>query len=160
MRRVVWRFLVLIAYAFWQGGFLFYTAEVVPIGAAVLGSSTHQGFITRVVALRMNQVGIVALSLFALDLWISRDRSSRRRWSRAIAWIGIAVSLALLFFLHPRLDSLLDHTAIRVDDYDNFYPLHRLYLWTSTIQWFFGLAYLVLTLAAWREDDAISKGPH
>src|SRR5262249_36841604 len=74
-----WRFIVLAAYALWQGGFFFYTAEVVPIGTDVLGSATSQGFITRRVAIKMNQFGAAALAIFALDLYLSRDRSKLRR---------------------------------------------------------------------------------
>ena len=41
------RLLLLIGLMFWQGGFLFYAAVVVPVGTRVLGSETEQGFITQ-----------------------------------------------------------------------------------------------------------------
>ena len=44
--QVMARFLSLCAFAFWQGGFVFYSGVVVPIGSDELGD-TVQGFITR-----------------------------------------------------------------------------------------------------------------
>ena len=41
------RFLVLIALFFWQGGFTFYAAVVVPVGQQVLHSHLRQGFVTQ-----------------------------------------------------------------------------------------------------------------
>src|SRR5262245_51117626 len=131
-----WRFVVLAAYAFWQGGFLFYTAEVVPIGTEVLGSAKDQGFITRHVTVRMNQIGGVAVAIFGLDLLFSRSRSKRSFWLRGVTWAGVAIPLVFLAFLHPRLDELLDPENGVVLYSRQFHALHRVYLWTSTAQWF------------------------
>lgn len=154
-----WRFIVLAAYAYWQGGFLFYTAEVVPIGTEVLGSPARQGFITRQVTLRMNKAGAVAMGIFALDLFVSRGRSKRRHVGRIVAWTSMAVLLAVLFFLHGQLHALLDPEEQEILDYRAFYPLHRLYLWASAAQWFLGLIYLGLGLWAWREHDERRSNP-
>ena len=51
------RLLVLAAFAFWQGGFTFYAAVVVPVGTEVLGSSMEQGSITRRVTVYLNMAG-------------------------------------------------------------------------------------------------------
>ncbi len=153
MRVVVWRFVVVAAYAFWQGGFLFYTSEVVPIGTDVLGSAREQGFITRLVAERMNQAGIVALAIFGADLWLTRGQSQKRRAYRTVFWAGLVALHAMLIFLHPQLDAMLDPMSKTVRDPESFHVRHRFYLWASTVQWFLGLAYLGLAILAWREDD-------
>jgi hypothetical protein len=43
MIAMVRRFLVLAAVMFWQGGFTFYEAVVVPVGSEILGSHQDQG---------------------------------------------------------------------------------------------------------------------
>ena len=48
------RFLVLIALFFWQGGFTFYAAVVVPVGQQVLHSHLRQGFVTQQVTNYLN----------------------------------------------------------------------------------------------------------
>ena len=96
---LVRRFLVLAALMFWQGGFTFYAAVVVPIGTAQLGGATEQGFITRHVAWYLNLVGAVALGfLFML---------SGPWWKVPAPWTAHATTTALwvrflLQFLWPR----------------------------------------------------------
>lgn len=68
----VTRFVVLIAFAFWQGGFAFYTAVVVPIGTDVLGSPFAQGMITRHVAFWINVTGAVTLAILAVDCVVTK----------------------------------------------------------------------------------------
>lgn len=148
-----WRFVVLAAYAFWQGGFLFYTAEVVPIGTEVLGSAKDQGFITRRVTVKMNQIGAVAVVIFAIDLFVSRSPSRRRLYARAAIWAGLAVPLVILIILHSRLDEMLDPEYGEVLNSRQFHVLHRAYLWTSTAQWFLGVAFLALAIWTWHDAD-------
>src|SRR5579871_1207813 len=69
---LVRRYLVLTALMFWQGGFTFYAAVVVPIGTAQLGGATEQGFITRHVAWYLNVAGAVALVILAWDAAATR----------------------------------------------------------------------------------------
>jgi hypothetical protein len=143
------RVLVLVAFAFWQGGFAFYTAVVVPLGTEVLGSAAAQGFITRRVSYWMNVAGAVALLPLGWDVLAT---APYRRW-RAVFWLVLVALLVGLFAMHPRLDALLDAQAERVLDRRAFGLQHRLYLWLSTVQFFAGVAYLVLTPLAWRAAD-------
>jgi hypothetical protein len=149
------RFLVLMALMFWQGGFLFYASVVVPIGQAQL-THLRQGFITREVTDYLNLAGAVALLPLAWDLAVSPDRSARRaaRWG---LWLSLALTVAVLAWLHLRLDDLLDLENRLIDDRGAFRTLHRVYLWTSTVQWAFGLVYLWLTLCGWRLEDRSEK---
>jgi hypothetical protein len=39
-----------------------------------------------------------------------------------------------------------------------FRQTHRVYLWTSTVQWALGVAYTILMLVAWRAEDRGALG--
>lgn len=147
------RFLTLMFLLFWQGGFLFYVSVVVPVGTSVLGSAKDQGFITRGVTQWMNVSGGVALAVMALDVICTMGES---RWGRRGRWSSVAIMaifLIALVVLHRRMDAYLDPEIGELLNRRAFYPLHRIYLWVSTFQWVFGLAYLGLTLRAWRQED-------
>ncbi|HWB11461.1 MAG TPA: hypothetical protein VG826_19680 [Pirellulales bacterium] len=146
------RFFILATLAFWQGGFAFYSAIVVPAGEEVLGSSREQGFVTRRVTNYLNAAGAVALPLCLWDLWIGTWTSGiRLRWG---SWGGMALTLALQVWLHMVLDRLLQPDAMLVSDQRTFRALHQWYLIASTAQWACSVAFLVLTLIAWRKEDA------
>ena len=155
MFTLVRRLLVVAVLMFWQGGFTFYAAVVVPIGTAQLGGATEQGFITRHVAWYLNLSGAVALVILAWDAAATGGGWLRRgRW---LTWAGMAAALALLVWLHPRLAGHLIDDRLKVVDRPAFRTMHRLYLWTCTVQWGFALAYAGLTLAAWRSADRAER---
>jgi hypothetical protein len=148
------RFLVLVALMFWQGGFTFYAAVVVPIGQDVVGSLT-QPFITRQVAHALNISAAIALLILALDVAAAAREA---RWAhnvRWLTWLGMVAALAVLVWLHPQIDRYLDLTYGEITDRKALRPWHRAYLWVSTVQWGFGLVYAWLTLRAWREADRV-----
>ncbi len=148
------RFLVVVALMFWQGGFTFYAAVVVPIGQEVVGQLT-QPFITRQVARGINAAGAVALLILALDLVAA---ASEARWAhrlRWLLWLGMVAALLTLVWLHPHIDRYMDLEYQEIIDRRALRPWHRAYLWVSTVQWGFGLVYVWLTLRAWREADRV-----
>ena len=147
------RFLVLAALMFWQGGFTFYAAVVVPVGQDVLGSHLEQGFITRQVTQYLNLAGAVALLLLVLDLVAPQREGPWARRLRWLLWLGMVATLAVLAWLHPHIDQYLNPEAHEFINRKAFRPGHRAYLWVSTVQWAFALAYLGLTLRAWRQAD-------
>ncbi len=147
------RFLVVQLLLLWQGGFLFYTAGVVPVGTRVLGSAAAQGAITARVTDTLNAVGVVALAGLLCDLIFARDPSRRRAVCRWSAWALAVVCQGLLFYLHLRLESYMDDERRYVMTLPQFYPLHRVYLWTSTVQWAACLLLTWWTLRAWRAED-------
>jgi hypothetical protein len=149
---LVRRFLVLAALMFWQGGFIFYAAVVVPIGQQVLRPPVSQGVITRRVTNYLNLAGAIALVPLLWDGAVSGDRSAWRRLLRSLTWAGMAITLGLLAWLHVRMDSLLDQISQPVDT-AAFHGLHRVYLWVQTGQWCLALVYAVLALMAWRAED-------
>jgi hypothetical protein len=143
------------ALLFWQGGFTFYAAVVVPVGRATIGS-IPQSTVTRQVTNYLNLSGVVALVPLAWDIWATRDQS-RRTW-RWTMWLGLAATMLALFWLHTRLDALLDPNTGAVRDGETFDWQHRLYLWTCTVQWALAGTYGVLSLAAWRVEDRLENG--
>jgi hypothetical protein len=153
MRISLRRFLVLQILLLWQGGFLFYTAVVVPTGTTVLGSSTAQGAVTARVTDVLNVIGVVALAILAAELGLARDSIARRTRARWWCWWLLFLSQALLLCCHHLLDALMDPDRTRVVIHSPFYFIHRIYLWTSTAQWLVGLVLAWLTLLAWRVED-------
>jgi hypothetical protein len=146
------RFLVLTALFFWQGGFTFYASVVVPVGQAQLGD-LRQGFITRRVTHYLNLSGAIALAPLAWDVVASQDPNRKRRRWRAGLWLIMALSLAALVWQHGWLDALLVPRGRIVTDPELFRPRHRVYLWTSTIQWVAAVVYLALSVRAWQVED-------
>jgi hypothetical protein len=146
------RYLALAALFFWQGGFTFYASVVVPVGQQVFGH-LRQGFVTRQVTVYLNFAGAAALTLLLWDLIATRDASAWRRRGRRLLWLGMALTLVSLFWLHGQLDELLVHKGRIILDEDEFHPRHRLYLWISTLQWGCALLYLFLALSSWRQED-------
>ncbi|MDY3556244.1 hypothetical protein R5W24_005407 [Gemmata sp. JC717] len=147
------RFVVVQLLMVWQGGFLFYTSAVVPVGTELLGK-VGQGSITARVTDALNAVGVVALAALALDLLLTSDPSRRRALSRWALWVLAAVCQGGLFYLHAVLESYMDPDRRAVMVIPPFYPTHRVYLWTSTVQWAACLLFAWLTLRAWRAEDA------
>jgi len=149
---LVRRYLVLAALMFWQGAFTFYAAVVVPLASAELGH-LQQGFITRHVAWYLNLAGAVALLILAWDV-----AATGRLWAgRWLTWAGMAAALALLVWMHPRLAGHMIDDGLQITDHPAFRAMHRVYLWTCTVQWGFALAYAGLTLAAWRSADRAER---
>jgi hypothetical protein len=157
---VVRRWLLLWALMFWQGGFTFYGGVVVPVGSAVLGSEREQGFITRKVTNDLNLAGAVALVVWGWDLSAMRRSSPGGRRLRWAIWAGLVIALALLFWLHPRLDELLVAEDATVLDRHRFRSLHERYLIVSTVQWAGCLLLTALTIQAWRHQEAIPAAGH
>src|SRR6516162_4956999 len=120
-------FLVLAALMFWQGGFTFYAAVVVPVGQEELGSHLQQGFITRQVTHYLNLSGAIALVLLAWDMYAASDRSRVRRWLRWTAWVGMVVTLLALAWLHLHLEQLLDVELRELTNPKAFRAGHRWY---------------------------------
>jgi apolipoprotein N-acyltransferase len=152
MLTAVRRFLVLQTLMLWQGGFLFYTAVVVPAGTSVLGSAAAQGAITTRVTDWLNGLGVLGLVVFAWDLAAARDPNAKRTAARWWCWAAAVVCQYLMWFLHQLLDYFMDPTRTAVVIRPPFYPVHRMYLWASTVQWAACLVLAWLTLRAWAAE--------
>ncbi len=151
------RWLLLWALFFWQGGFLFYSSVVVPVGGSVLGSEREQGFITRQVTNYLNLAGAVALAVWAWDLAAGRGGSPVGRRLRWAIWVGLVLSLVVLVWLHPRLDELLKPEDAVILNRRAFRALHERYLIVSTVQWVGCLALSAWMIRTWRAEDASGR---
>ena len=143
------RFLVFQILLLWQGGFLFYTAVVVPIGTGVMGSAAGQGVVTAHVTDWLNRLGVVGLVLLAWDIAATKNRCAPRWW----CWTVAVVCQYLMCFFHDLLDAFMDPARTVVVIRPPFYPVHRMYLWASTVQWAACVALAWLTLRAWAEGE-------
>lgn len=147
------RLLLLSTLLFWQGGFMFYSAVVIPVGSEILGSHQAQGWITRSVATYLNLAGLAALIISGWDIASAVDPKIMRRRSRWGLWVFLLLTLGLQFWLHPQMDGHLDLESFRMLDKPGFYYLHRWYLNLSMVQWLGSLILLAVTLTAWRAAD-------
>jgi hypothetical protein len=140
---------------FWQGGFTFYAAVVVPTGQQVLGSHLEQGLITRQVTYYLNVSGAVALAVLAAELLLAADYPRQLRAKlQWVVWAGMAGVLAILVVMHPMLDRLIDLETHTIADRASFRTFHRMYLWISTLEWGLAWIYLWLRLKSWRMEDS------
>lgn len=144
------RFLWLIMFALWQGGFMFYGAVVVPVGTRVLGSESLQGFVTQSVTNYLNFFGVISLTVWLIEMLLYRDTSKFRHLTRWSLLTSMILLLGLLFWLHVELDSLLDAGSLVVLQQQQFNRMHSWYLIISSMQWALAVVFAVVTLAAWR----------
>lgn len=144
------RFVTLWAFAFWQGGFLFYAGVVVTTAAEIVGHK-QQGFVTRWVALWINVAGVAALAALLWDT-LATPLGPRRR--RLWTWAAMAALLVALSAMHLKMFGMLDPESYDVER--GFRPWHRWYLRLITLQWALSLVHSHAMLAAWRQSD----GPH
>lgn len=142
------RFLVMLSWMLWVGGFTFYAAVVVPIGTDHLGSAREQGLITQRVTDYLNAIGGGCVVLTGWDVLSGRAYRRGRGLLLAVA----AVTLALLVWQHPQLDAMIGDDG-RLADRKSFYGPHARYLIVSTVQWAAMLALIYLSLLGWRADD-------
>jgi hypothetical protein len=130
--------LFLVALSIYIGGFTFYSAVVIPILHDRLESSFETGLVTQRVTDALNALGGVTLVLgwcaFGLTV-VCRGRVSRWQWW---ALVTSSICLVVLVVLHRVLDQKLATASLAA-----FYPWHRAYLWTSTIQWIANLGLLI-----------------
>jgi hypothetical protein len=152
------RYLVVYSLMLWQGGFVFYSAIVVPVGTATLGSAAAQGAITARVVEALHLLGLVSLGLLLWDMLAGADAAPSRRLARWICWLIAALSHGLLLYFHFVLLSFMDPQRRYVVIHSPFYPIHRIYLWISTLQWMAISVWLFLTLMAWKYVESRKAG--
>jgi hypothetical protein len=127
------RTLALWALVFWLGGFTFYSAVVIPVLHDRLGSSLEAGLVTQRVTDALNMLGVATIILGWVVTLMKDPYQGPGTKGRRLAQVALGVTsacLAILIALHRVLDRRLDGAEM-----SGFYPLHRLYLWVSTVQW-------------------------
>ena len=131
------RFLLLLAFAVWQGGFVFYAGVVVPTGTEVVGHFL-QGLVTQRVTNALNVFGLLAHAAYLWELLATPGRK-RVRWA---LWAASLILLGGLSAIHTVMDSLIGPVGVEGD----FRRWHIAYLWLSTGQWVIALVLLWLTM--------------
>jgi len=149
MRLLVLRFLCLFSLSVWVGGFTFYSAVVIPVLHESLGS-LDTGYVTQRVTDYINAAGVVAVVLWWLSAWVDRSAGPALvKWARLGFLAATTITLLGLIGLHRVMDSRLESGSLR-----GFYPLHRIYLVGSTVQWFANLGLMAVMPILWREGQA------
>jgi len=146
-------FLVVAAIAFWLGGFTFYAGVAIPMGVEVLGGHRTVGFITERVTNWLNVAGVVALVIFAWNIWIGwRAGGKVLRRTLLITLIVMTLIEIELIWLHPIMDRLLVTQPPRdILDEDKFDLLHHVYLISTTVQWCFGMIHVWCICVMWHK---------
>ena len=142
------RFLWLVGFSLWIGGFVFYASFVVPITRRELGET---GVITRHVAPIFNNLGALVLSSWFCALLLEWRQPAWRRTALALL-IANALILAALFAAYPWVLYGMEHLPDA-----EFRPRHRLYLWLHTVQFFLAVASLAVSLRRWQLTDRESR---
>jgi hypothetical protein len=149
---MVRRYSVLLMFALWMGGFTFYTLIVIPTGGKVLdGGERDVGFITQQVTVWLNWLGVAALPVFGWNALA--EGAGIRRWLLLTCWLGMALTEAGLFILHPILDGMLDTEIHAVHGGSVFFDWHRRYMAVASLQWLAALGYMWMALLIWRATD-------
>jgi hypothetical protein len=129
----LFRFVAIWTLAVWLGGFTFYAASVIPILHDQLGGALESGLVTQQVTIELNWLGVATVTI-GLSAAIFERAFEWRGPFRSKTSLGLLAATALclvgLFVLHPILDRRLEAGEMAA-----FYPLHRAYLWVSTVQW-------------------------
>lgn len=144
------RTIVLVALMFWLGGFMFYGAVVVPIIRVRLEGNPERSMITQRVTGWMNLAGTLAVLAMFVDAYAS---PVKRNWPRWIAWVGMALPLPILVWLHSELSEQMADPLFYSREMTPFFRWHRGYLLLNTLQWLAGMFFVVFTIRAWRRED-------
>ena len=147
--RILRRFLVVLALTFWQGGSMFYGAVVVGIVRAQLGQP-ERSLITQRVTQWLNLAGTIALLLLFTDVWASILPVKRWRW---LTWSGMALPHVAMVWLHHELSRQMAVPGFVRSDQRAFLSWHALYLSCNVVQWLAAMAFVVVSLRAWRLED-------
>lgn len=129
---------------------MFYGAIVVPIMRAQLAGMPERSTITQRVTGWINLAGTVAVLVMFVDAYAS---SHKRNWPRWAAWIGMALPLPVLVWLHGVLSQQMADPLFYSRDLTPFQGWHRAYLLVNTLQWLAGMFFAVYSLRAWRQED-------
>lgn len=151
------RLLFLFSFSLFWGGLTFYTGFVVRISHDVLSDPMQGGLITqRVTALLQIFGGVTVLFM----LWNAFDiRRHSRNFAIALTICAVLVGVAVtgLVVVHQQLDSVIDIDSAEITNREAFTIGHRRYNQLTTIEWLASLAYLPITIAAWRAVDRRSE---
>ena len=152
--RTTGRIGLVFMFALYWGGLTFYTGIVVRIIHLVLNDPMDGGLITQKVTLVLQVLGACTLQLMLVnDFSVARNS---KRLGITLLGLTLILSFALvyLFTVHSQLDQLIDTKEMLITDRVEFDAAHRRYNQTTTVQWLAAVAYLPLSVHAWRVTDS------
>ena len=156
---VLRRFLVLAALMFWQGGFTFYSGRRGPCRQCRARVAPGPGPCDAL----GDQLPQPGRRRRDRRRRLGHRRGERPELARRLArwglWAILVIGLAILVWLHGRLDELIDVASENIVDRPRFRALHRGYLYVGTVQWAASLILIALTLLAWRSADNEQRLP-
>ncbi len=112
------RFLVASGLGLWLGGFTFYSAVVIHVGAEILGDHRPVGFITQEVSNWLNLIGAIVLAILLWNMaaiWPAATRC--RQTGLIVTWLSMAIGMVALVVLHHALDAPVPLAAPLVSRY-------------------------------------------
>ena len=147
-RSLVLPVLCLLGLSVRMGGFTSYSAVVVPVLHESLGS-LDTGFVTQQVTDYLNGIGVGVVVVWWVAAGVEqRDGPRRVRAVRLLLLAASTLILVGLIVLHRVMDGRLETGSLR-----GFYPLHRVYLIASTVQWFVSLGLMASALVPVRPAE-------
>lgn len=154
LQSFVFRLLCLLALSVWMGGFTFYSAVVIPVLHDSLGS-LETGYVTQRVTDYLNVIGVGTVLIWWAAAWVERSvGSARGRRTRLVLLATTTLILLGLIVLHRVMDGRLEAGSLR-----GFYPLHRVYLIASTVQWLVNLGLMTTLLVSPDHRTGLSSVP-
>ncbi|MDP6719173.1 MAG: hypothetical protein QGF59_11015 [Pirellulaceae bacterium] len=153
---MIWfsRVLLLLSYCLYWGGLTFYTGFVVRIAHDVLDDPMTGGIITQRSTALLQILGVVTVILMVCNCVVVVRLSPKYGYALIACAAVLSCSLIGLFIVHGHLDAIIDVGASEITDRDAFVTGHRRYNQLTTVQWLAALAYLPITVFAWRSIDA------
>ncbi|TWU57193.1 DUF4149 domain-containing protein [Rubripirellula reticaptiva] len=150
----VLRVLLLLSYSLYWGGLTFYTGFVVRISHDVLNDPMDGGLITQRVTSVLNVLGAVTVVLMACNCVVVMRQSPKYGYALAGCATVLGGVLIGLFVVHGHLDAIINIETMEITNRDAFVTGHRRYNQLTTIEWLCCLAYLPITVVAWRRIDS------
>jgi hypothetical protein len=131
----------------WIAGFTFFTSISLRVAHKILEVGHDFGFVTQIVTERINLVGIIAVTLLALHLFLHRSEIGRPRLiTMMFTCLTLMFTLGTQIHMHGLLDQLIDVQAREVLDNAAFGPIHDRYQMYASIQWGVAIIHLALML--------------
>ncbi|MEO1615986.1 MAG: hypothetical protein AAFV88_09070 [Planctomycetota bacterium] len=150
----IFRSVFLLVYALFWGGLTLYTGIVVRISHDLLGDPIDGGLITQRVTVFLQYLCAMTVVLMVCNTAIVFRKLPQLGRLLLGCTTVLAAALIGLFVVHGHLDAVIDVAAYEITDRDAFTTGHRRYNQLTTVQWLATLAYLPLTIIAWKRIDA------
>lgn len=153
---MIWlsRIPLLLVFSLFWGGLTFYTGFVVRIAHDVLSDPMDGGLITQRTTSVLQVLGVVTVVLMACNCAVVVRQSPKYGYALIACAAVLGCALVGLFVVHGHLDAAIDASVGEVIDREAFTIGHRRYNQLTTVEWIVSLAYVPLTVFAWRSIDA------